>query len=528
MQRRQFLHALAALGLCPALSRGFSTTPETIYQLPYQGQAQLLHFTDVHAQLLPLYYREPTAKDFGFKIGSRNAHAFNHLNFINAAQQFGKMGGMAHLATLIHQLREQAGTENTLLLDGGDSWQGSATALWTQGQDMLEIANLLHVDVMTGHWEFTYGAKQTLKNIANFNGDFVAQNISLTQEAQFTQNSDTAKVFKPYVIKTIKNARVAIIGQAFPYTPIANPQHFTPDWQFGLQEQRLQAIINEIKYQKKANVIALLSHNGLAVDLKLASRIEGIDIILGGHTHDALPKPVLINKTWVTNAGSHGKFLAVIDLEIKNDQLKHCHYQLLPVFSNLLPPDKIIQKSISKIRQPYVKKLRQPLAITEQLLYRRDPYHGSFDEILLNSLRTINQTQIAFSPGFRWGSTLLPQQTIYFEDVMNHTAITYPNTYIKTLSGQTIKAILEDVADNLFNPDPYYQQGGDIVRVGGMHYKINSKKNIGHRISELRLSNGQLLSANKTYTVSGWASVKKIETGKPIWEVAREYLWDQR
>ncbi len=544
MKRRQFLHALTILGLCPKLARGFSSTPESLYQLPAFGNTRLLHFTDLHAQLLPIYYREPSVNQaigggrdlpphitgeaflnfFSLKKGSAKAYAFSDVDFIAAAKTYGKMGGVAHLATLINQLRNQSGSENTLLLDGGDSWQGSATALWTAGRDMLEAANLLKVDVMTGHWEFTYGVEQFKKNIAQFKGEFVAQNVALNEEAQFNSDTGNPRVFKPYVIKPLKNARVAIIGQAFPYTPIANPQRFIPDWQFGIQEQHLQAIIDEIQRAKKADVIVLLSHNGMDVDLKIASRINGLDIILGGHTHDAIPKPFLVNKTWVTNAGSHGKFLGVIDLDIQKGKLKHVHYQLLPVFSNLLAADKKLQTFIDTTRQPFLKTLRQPLAVTDKLLYRRDTFQGSFDEILLNALRTINGAEIAFSPGFRWGSSLLPKQTLYFEDLMNHTAITYPNSYVKELSGQKIKAILEDVADNLFNPDPYYRQGGDMVRVGGMHYKINPTAVMGQRITELRLANGQLLRANKSYKVSGWASVNSMATGKPMWDVASEYL----
>jgi sulfur-oxidizing protein SoxB len=544
MQRRQFLQALAGLGLFSQCRNRGPVTTENLYQLPDQGHPRLLHFTDIHAQLLPLYYREPSthlgiAQEkgypphltghafldfFGLTLNSREAYAFSDVNFIQAAEHYGKMGGVAHLATLINQLRAQSGTDNTLLLDGGDSWQGSATALWTLGEDMLQVANLLNVDVMTGHWEFTYGAAQFKKNIAKFNGDFVAQNISFTQEAQFNREIASELVFPAYVIKSLRNVRIAIIGQAFPYTPIAHPQRFTPEWQFGIQVPRLQRFINEIQTQKKAQVIVLLSHNGMEVDLKLASQINGLDIILGGHTHDAIPKPILINKTWVTNAGSHGKFLGVVDLEIKRGQLKQCHYQLLPVFANLLTADKKIHQFINTTRQPFLKKLRQPLMVTEQLLYRRDNFQGSFDDILLDALATINEAEITFSPGFRWGASVLPQQTLYFEDVMNHTAITYPNSYRRQLSGQQIKVILEDVADNLFHPNPYYRQGGDMVRVGGMRYKIKPEAKMGQRITELRLTNGRLLMANKYYQVSGWASVHTQAVGKPIWDVVTDYL----
>jgi S-sulfosulfanyl-L-cysteine sulfohydrolase len=551
MIRRQFLQYLGLLGVSPGLTSCFSSLPATLYPAPDFGNVTLLHMTDCHAQLQPIYYREPSANIgvggssgkpphltgqafldfFGIKAGSREAYAFTHLDFAEAAAVFGKMGGFAHLATLIRQIKQSSAHGNFLLLDGGDTWQGSATSLWTQGADMLAACNLLGVDVMTGHWEFTYGSAQVLDNIKQFKGDFVAQNVSLTEEAQFASGAESNSVFKPYIIKEFNNARIAIIGQAYPYTPIANPKRLIPDWQFGIQEQRLQQTIDEIRQQKSADAIILLSHNGMDVDLKLASRVTGIDVILGGHTHDAAPKPIWVEnsngKTCVTNAGSHGKFLAVLDLDIRQNRLRDLRYRLLPVFSNLLEPDVEMQSLISKVRQPYLQKLQQPLAVADKLLYRRDTYKGSFDQLLLDALLIVNEAQIALSPGFRWGTALLPGLQITYEDVMNHTAITYPNTTRRNLTGTEIKTILEDAADNLFNKDPYYQQGGDMVRVGGMTFHCDPHAEIGQRISQMRLINGSLLGANKAYPVSSWASVNQIAGGKPMAEVLVDYLKQQ-
>ena len=396
---------------------------------------------------------------------------------------------------------------------------------------MLATCNLLGVDVMTGHWEFTYGSTQVFANLKRFNGDFVAQNIALTEEAQFVSDAEAESVFKPYIIKEFNTARIAIIGQAYPYTPIANPKRFIPNWQFGIQEQSLQRTVNEIKQQKLADVLILLSHNGLNIDLKLASRITGIDVILGGHTHGALPKPHWVEnssgKTCVTNAGSHGKFLAVLDLDIQQNRLRELRYRLLPVFSNLLEPDAEMQTLIDNIRSPFNDKLQQPLAVADRLLYRRDTYLGTFDELLLAALLQVNDAQIALSPGFRWGNALLPGQVITYEDVMNHTAITYPNTLRRSLTGVEIKAVLEDAADNLFNKDRYYQQGGDMVRVGGMRFNCNPNAEFGRRISNMRLRNGERLAADKTYAAASWASVNQLADGKPMSEVLVDYLGQQ-
>ena len=548
MNRRSFLQYLCWLGLSPASVFGALSKSSNYYDSSEFGNVTLLHFTDSHAQLLPVYYREPsinvgvgTVKAmpphlvgqqflayFGIKPGSREAYAFSHLDFVEAATVYGKMGGFAHLAALIKQIRLARGHENTLLLDGGDSWQGSATALWSQGQDMIAASNLLGVDIMTGHWEFSYDSERVLKNTQQFKGEFLAQNIALTDEAQFAADTESAAVFKPYSIKAFKNARVAIIGQAFPYTPIAHPQRFTSDWRFGIQEQNLQNIIEQIKQSKQADAIVLLSHNGLDVDLKLASRISGIDVILGGHTHDAIPRPIPVKnsegRTWVTNAGSHGKFLAQLDMDIANGRLRDLRYRLLPVFSNLIEPDIEMQTLINSIRAPYVTKLQQPLGVADRLLYRRDTFKGTFDELILAAILKVNNAQIALSPGFRWGPTLLPGHTIRYEDVMNHTAITYPETYVRAMRGLELKAILEDVADNLFNVDPYYRQGGDMVRAGGLRFFCNPEAPAGKRISQMRLTNGQLIAANKHYKVSGWASVGDVATGKSIDAVVTEYL----
>ncbi len=545
MDRRRFLHCL---GLSPALVSACAPQSNVYSALPNFGNVTLLHFTDCHAQLLPVYYREPSVNTglagnkglpthltgrhfldfFGIKANSRDAYAFTHLDFAEAARVYGRMGGFAHLATLIKQIRETRGYENTLLLDGGDSWQGSATALWTRGKDMIAASNLLGVDVMTGHWEFTYGGNEVLESSKLFDGEFIAQNIAYTEEALFASDRDSAAVFKPYVIKKINNAHVAVIGQAFPYTPIANPQRFTSDWRFGIQEQNLQTVIDRIIKSHEADVIILLSHNGLEVDLKLASRVTGLDVILGGHSHDAIPRPIPVDngkgRTWVSNAGSHGKFLAILDLDISRGRLRDLRYRLLPVFANLIAPDPDMQSLISRSRAPYLAKLGQPLAVADRLLYRRDTYCGTFDSLILAALRAVNDAPIALSPGFRWGTALLPGQPITYEEIMNHTAITYPETYVKTLSGNQIKNLLEDIADNLFNKDPYYRQGGDMIRTGGMSFHCSPDAEYGRRISRLRQSDGTMMEAGKHYKVTGWATTGSVSTGKPVDAVIVEYL----
>jgi len=516
---------------------------DDLYDLPRRGSVHLLHFTDCHAQLLPVHYREPDTnlgvgpaagkpphlvgdalrRRYGWAARSRLTHAFTHLNFAEAARRYGKLGGFTHLATLIKRLRTTR--PNAVLLDGGDTWQGSATALWTQGHDMAKACRALGVSVMTGHWEFTLGAQRVQQMTEQeLSGaiEFIAHNVQ-------TRDFGDA-VFASHAWREVNGVAVAIIGQAFPHTAIANPAHLVPDWSFGLHEQKLQTLVNDLRARGAAAVI-LLSHNGMDADLKLASRVNGIDAILGGHTHDGVPRPVRVRNrdgsTLVTNAGSNGKFLGVLDLEVRGKRVLAAHYTLLPVFADLLPADSAMTSLVDEIRAPYLAQLQEPLATTEGLLYRRGNFTGTFDQLMLDALMAVRDAPIAFSPGFRWGTTLLPGDILTNEALLNQTAITYPATTVSSLRGEQIKAILEDVADNLFNPDPYYQQGGDMVRVGGLTYSCAPLAPAGDRIRDLRLGDVPL-DADKTYKVASWASVNEDVDGPPIWDVVRQYLSTHR
>jgi S-sulfosulfanyl-L-cysteine sulfohydrolase len=507
LQRREFLELLglaAAAGATLRSGISHAQAAGELYDVPPFGNVSLVHITDTHAQLLPVYFREPFEKQPGVKPGSALAYAHTRLDFEALARRYGKVGGFAHLATLVKRLR--AGRPHALLLDGGDSWQGSATALWTRGEDMKGAQKLLGVDYMTAHWEFTYGQQP----IQSSPIPVLAQNV---RTVDFED-----PVFEAY---TIRN-QVAIIGQAFPYTPIANPRYFVPEWTFGIQEVLLQRRIDEVR-ARGARAVVLLSHNGSHVDLKLAQRVRGIDVILGGHTHDAMPRPVRVGSTLVTNAGSNGKFVGVLDLQVDGTGVKDYRYRLLPVFSKLLEEDRDMAAYIGQVRQPFQEKLGEKLAVSEGLLYRRGSFNGTFDQLIADALLKEKDAEIAFSPGFRWGTTLLPGDAVTLEHLMDQTAITYPQSTLNEVSGEQIKTILEDVADNAFNADPYLQQGGDMVRVAGMTYALRPKARIGARISDLRLGE-KPVEATKRYKLAGWASVQEGVTGEPVWDVVGRYL----
>jgi len=550
LNRREFMQMLAlasaaGMALKPGMGHAQSAA-DAFYDLPKFGNVHFLHFTDCHAQLKPIYFREPNVnlgfhsmygkpphlvgeyllKYYGIKPETRDAHAFTYLDFAPAAQTYGKVGGFAHLATLVKQLK--ASRPSALLLDGGDTWQGSGTALWTDGQDMVDACLALGVDIMTAHWEMTLGEARVMEIVENDFANkvsFVAQNI---KTADFGD-----PVFDAYTMREMNGVKVAIIGQAFPYTPIANPRYLVENWTFGIDEENMQATVDRARSQG-AQVVVVLSHNGMDVDLKMASRVRGIDAIMGGHTHDGVPAPVKVDNpggvTLVTNAGSNGKFLGVLDFDVKEGKVADFRYKLLPVFSDLIPADPEMVALIDRVRAPHEDKLNEVLAKTEGTLYRRGNFNGTFDQVIVDALIKMKDAEIAFSPGFRWGTSLLPGQDILMEHVLDQTAITYPYTTLTPMSGEMIKIVLEDVADNLFNPDPYYQQGGDMVRVGGLQYTIDPAADAGNRISDMRL-NGELIDAGKSYKVAGWAPVSEAardQGGEPIWDVVAAYLRDTK
>jgi len=601
LNRREFLHVMsmaAAAGMLPGTASAMSGSPEKskgsaisadMYNLPMKGKVRLLHITDTHAQLKPIYFREPNVnlgtgpafgklphvvgqkllKEYGMKENSPLSYAFSYLNFQDAAEQYGQVGGFAHIKTLLDKLRDAAGgSNNTITMDGGDLWHGSATALWTRAQDMVEASNILGIDIMTGHWEFTYHENEVLKNIQDFKGEFLAQNIRIKEDSLFGDeyrdmvdahngvglyNEDEARAFKPYTIKVINGERIAIVGQAFPRTANANPQSNFPDWSFGLRENALKETVNHIRANEKVAAVVMISHNGMDVDLKMASRVNGIDAIFGGHTHDGVAKTIPVKTPeggvcHVTNAGSNGKFVGVMDLDIVNGKLKGVNYNLLPVFANALPADKEVNafldrlyaktydKNVDEARNPkyknnkdrlgktYQEILSEELAVAEDTLYRRGNFMGTWDQIIVNSLREEHDTQIAMSAGVRWGTSVLEGEMITMARVMDETSMTYGETYKSTVTGAKMKDILEGICENLFQKDPYLQSGGDMVRLGGMDYTCEPNAKLGSRISNMQLDDGTPLEPNKTYTVAGWAQVETVGDGRLMWDVAADYL----
>ena len=524
----------APSGLNRALARQ-KVTQEDLLRFEPLGQVTLLHFADIHAQIVPLYFREPSInvgfgaarglpphltggdflREFGLAGGTAEAHALTSENYAALARSYGKVGGVDRLATLIVAIRAEL-PGKTLLLDGGDTWQGSYTSLATRGADMVEVMNALGVEAMTAHWDFTYGTERVEELIGELAFPFLAGNVRDTEWEE--------EVFDATATFERGGVKIAVIGQAFPYTPVANPRYLIPNWSFGIRENLIRKRVERVRAEG-AELVVLLSHNGFDTDRKLAGRVPGIDVLLSAHTHDAVPVALEIDGTLMISSGSHGKFLSRLDLEVRGGRVAGYRFRLIPVLSDAIAPDPEMAALVGKIRAPFDTELGRVLGRTEGLLYRRGNFNGTFDDLICRALIEELDAEIALSPGFRWGATLLPGQDITVEDIYTQTAITYPNAYRTEFTGAFLREILEDVADNLFNPDPYYQQGGDMVRVGGMAYAIDIAKPIGQRISEMTLIHtGQPIEADKSYVVSGWASVNEGTEGPPVYDVLARHI----
>ncbi len=545
ISRREFLAAGAAASTIVAGS-GFGSLGQLAAQsrlseadlLRFEplGNISLIHVTDLHAQFMPLYFREPSinlgvgetkglvphvsGKNFldHYKIpqGSPMAYALSSEDFAALARNYGRMGGLDRIARVIKAIRAERGDTRCLLLDGGDTWTNSWTSLQTKSQDIVEAMNLLKPDAMTGHWEFTLGAERVKEITDSLAFPFLAQNM---RDTEFED-----KVFEPRKMFEKGGVKIAVIGQAYPYTAIANPRWMFPKWAFGLREEEMQKQVNDARAEG-AELVVLLSHNGFDIDRKMAGRVSGIDVILTAHTHDALPEAVQVGKTLLIATGSHGKFVSRLDLDVRDKAVKGFRYRLIPIFSDAITPDAEMAALIKKHRAPFEKDLARVLGRTEGLLYRRGNFQGSLDDVFTDAMLEVRDAEIALSPGVRWGASLLPGQDITFEDITNASAMTYPNCYRMPMKGEQIKAILEDIGDNIFNPDPYYQGGGDMVRVGGMGFTIDPDKTPGNRISNLTfLKTGKPIDAARDYVVAGWASINEGTQGPPIWDVVSQYL----
>ena len=544
--RREMLQVGAATAAVmagqAALTRAFAQqrmTQDQLTKFDSVGNVTLLHVADIHGQLLPVYFREPsvnigvgaareqpphiTGKDFlahfGIPPKSAAAYALTDQDFVALARTYGRIGGLDRLATVVKSVRAERG-DKVLFLDGGDTWQGSLGANRSQGQDMVDCMALLKPDAMTGHWEFTYGEARVKALIEKLGFPFLALNVRDTEWDE--------PVFPAFKMFEKGGIKIAVLGQAFPYTPIANPRWMIPKWSFGIREEDVRANVEKAR-RAGAQLVVLLSHNGFDVDRKLASRVSGIDIILTGHTHDALPVTIKVGKTLLVASGCDGKFLSRLDLDVQGGAVKDFRYKLIPLFADVIAPDPEMAAAIAKARAPYAKELARVVGRTDSLLYRRGNFNGTFDDLICAALLKERDAEIALSPGFRWGTSVLPGQAITVEDIHNATAITYPQVYRQQMTGERLKAVLEDVADNLFNPDPYYQQGGDMVRCGGIGYAIDVRKRIGRRISDITLlRTGKPIEPAKEYVVAGWASVNQGTEGPPVWELVERHVAAQK
>ena len=530
------IYGASGFGSFSKLAAQQKLSQDDLLQFDTYGNVSLIHITDIHAQLKPIFFREPEInlgvgsalgqvphitganfrKMYGIDDGSPSHYALTHNDFSALAREYGRVGGLDRVATVVKAIR--ADRPDAILLDGGDTWHGSYTCHHTQGQDMVNVMNALNTEAMTFHWEFTLGSDRVHEIIDTLPFPALGQNIF---DAEW---DEPAEYFKPYTFFERGGSKIAVIGQAFPYMPIANPSWMFPEYSFGIRDENMQAMVDEVR-GLGADLVVVLSHNGFDVDKKMASIVTGIDIILSGHTHDALPEPVLVNNTVIVASGSNGKFVSRIDLDVRKGQMMGFKHKLIPIFSDVITPDPDMAALIDRERAPYIDQLSEVIGQSESLLYRRGNFNGTWDDLICQALIEEREADISMSPGVRWGPSILPGQDITREDIWNVTSMSYGKVYRTEMTGEFIHIILEDVADNLFNPDPYYQQGGDMVRIGGMGYRIDINKPQGERITELTLlKTGEKIDPSKNYVVAGWASVNEGTEGPQVWDLVENYI----
>ncbi len=547
VSRREFIAAASAAAVIAsraglsvrALAAGAKLTQDELLKFDSVGNVTLVHLTDLHAQVMPIYFREPSfnigvgaakgipphivdaefRKQFGIDANSALAYALTSDDFKELAKSYGAMGGLDRVATVVNAIRAERG-DRMLFLDGGDTWTNSWVSLKTQGQDVIDAMSLLKPDAMTAHWEFTLGEQRVREIIDKLGFPFLAQNV---RDTEFEE-----KVFEASHVFERNGVRIGVVGQAFPFTPIANPRWMFPNWSFGIREREIAAEVEALR-SGGADLIVMLSHNGFDVDRKLAEKVPGIDVILAGHTHDAIPQLTKVGQTLIVASGSNGKFVSRLDLDVQDKKIANFSYRLIPIFSDVIAPDPAVRTAIEKSRAPYKAELERNLGHANSLLYRRGTFDGTLDAMICDAILAQRDVEIALSPGFRWGPSILPESAITFEDITNATAMTYPACYRMKMSGERLKAVLEDVADNIFNPDPYYQQGGDMVRCGGIGYTIDVSEGMGRRILNLtHLKTGKPIEATKDYLVGGWASINQDTEGPAIWDVVANYISDKK
>lgn len=544
LNRRELFHLAAIAGLSLTADDVFAklndTNPEKLFEFKPVGNVTLLHICDLHAHLKPLYWREPStlvsAKELvgsaGFLCGKAFMNYYNikphtlrayfdtYIAFEELAKKYGKMGGVAYIKTLVDKIKAERGSDKVLFMDSGDTWQGTAIGLFTKAKAIVEVQNALGIDIMVGHWEYTYGKDRVLELVnKHLKAEFISQNVADDTWGEL--------IFKPYTVREVGGVKVAIIGNSFPYTPIANPREFTEGWTFGIQVERLQKFVDEVR-NKGADVVVLLSHDGFTVDQAVAKMVKGIDVILSGHTHDPAPKPMIVNNTIIVIAGSHGKYLGRLDLEVKDKKITNFAFKLYPVASNFIKPDKEVENLVNKLYEPYEKQLSEVIGKTQTTLYKRDTFYSTFDKVIMDSIKEEADCEIVFNPGYRWGTTLLPGDNITVDDVYSMTAITYPDVYKFEMTGSQIKNILEDIADNVFNSNPLYQQGGDMSRTLGIEYEIRINAEPGKRLSNIKI-NGKDLDPSRTYKVAAWGgnmhrAGKNVSKLRPVYDITVDYI----
>lgn len=447
-----------------------------------QGKASvvsLLHTADIHAQLL-------THDEFFIE---------------NGKPVYKKRGGYATLKSMINQLRK-GNPENTLLLDGGDCFQGGGVAALSQGQAIVPLMNNIGYDLMLpGNWEVVFGKEMMMKDMFAYDAPKVCANMFHQTSDEF--NGDL--IFPPYYVKKLGGIKIGFIGYNDPLTPKRQSPAYSEGIQFTHPEKNVAKYIKILREYEGCHIVILLTHMGLAQQVGLASKqfIKGVDYILGADTHERVRTPIVGEYAKVTEPGAFGSFIAKLDFVVEEGIIKDQSYQLLDVDPDQYKEDEEMKELVTKAREPYRKELDRIIGTTKTPLVRYYVIETPMDNFITDAVMWKFKPDIALSNGFRFCPPLVPDpKTGLAEITMDYLwSMLADDSEAKqgTITGKQLWSWMEKELHNAFAKDPSKRFGGWVVRFKGMEVNFTIGNDEGKRVNWLKVK-GKPVDMNKTYT----------------------------
>ncbi|HSY76212.1 MAG TPA: bifunctional metallophosphatase/5'-nucleotidase [Bacteroidia bacterium] len=475
----------------------------------------ILHTADIHAQL-------DTHPEFFWE---------------NNKDIYRNRGGFATLKTMLNELRKQ-NPGNTLLVDGGDCFQGSAVASLTEGQAIVPLMNNIKYDlVLPGNWEVIYKKKMLLKDMNMYTAKKICANMFDSEDEKHEL------LFPPYQIFTLGGVKIGFVGYNDPLTPIRQSPGYSKGIKFTKPEQDLASYVKLLKEDNKCDMVFVVSHMGMAQQLYLSNQdyANGVDYVLGADTHERIRTPIQGKYSKVTEPGAFASFVGKLDIIIEDGKIKDEVYQLIDVDPEKYKADEEMLKQVEEAKAPYKKDLVKVIGKTTTPLMRYFTLESPMDNMITDALREKAKTDIAISNGFRFCHPIVPDEKTGVADItVDHMWSMLPvNSAIHTgdATGKQIMTWLEDELDKTFSPDATRRFGGWLVRFSGMKINFTIASERGKRVNSVTIGD-KPLDMDKLYSVCACErdgdpddTICRItnvqhaqETGILLHDIMKEYL----